>query len=168
MASLVQRSQWPHERVNSLVGAGRRCWFRGSPLRPKPPLPPFPPVSTCLRAAPSCGHPELACKFKCEPQPPIIIISLYRQRCRGGALAGREEGSQAPPEPPRDCKAPSSSSWARETPALRRPRAAQPPRATQGSRSPPRAGEPRTGPSAHRHQPRREGQAGARGALFPN
>ena len=119
VARLVPRSQWPHERVNSLVGAGRRCWFRGSPLRPKPPLPPFPPASTCLRAAPSCGHTELACKFKCESQPPIIIISLYRQRCRGGALAGREEGSQTPPEPPRVCKAPAASSWARERPRLR-------------------------------------------------
>lgn len=87
--------------------------------------------STCLRAVPSCGHTELACKFKCEPQPPIIIISLYRQRCRGGALAGREEGSQAPPEPPRDCKAPAASSWARERPRLR---AAPAPRSPRGQR----------------------------------
>lgn len=105
-ARLVQRSQWPHERVKKILlvvvleGGGR---LRGAPCSP----------STCLRAAPSCT--ELACKFKCEAQPPIIIISLYRQRCRGGALARREEGSQAPPEPPSQSQH-SRSFWERERP----------------------------------------------------
>lgn len=109
-ARLVQRSQWPHERVKKkkkiplvvveLEGGGR---LRGAPCSP----------NTCLRAAPSCT--ELACKFKCEAQPPIIIISLYCQRCRGGALARREEGSQPQPEPPSQSQR-SRSCWERERP----------------------------------------------------
>lgn len=83
-----------------LEGGGR---LRGAPCSP----------STCLRAAPSCT--ELACKFKCEAQPPIIIISLYCQRCRGGALARREEGSQPQPEPPSQSQR-SRSCWERERP----------------------------------------------------
>lgn len=118
--------------------------FPGSPLCRSSVSPPS--LGSRRRApdsepGPSCGQRERACKFKCEPQPPIIIISLYRQRCRGGALARGEEGSQALREPPCNFQS-SRSCWEQESPQ-RLPLRCGAPRPRPGPARPPPRGSPR-------------------------
>lgn len=189
VAGLVQRSQWPHERVNPLVSAGRSRRFRGLSPGARSPLLRSPPAGEHLTPSRGAGTEQWAKAASLQVQMRasathhyyIVVPSALQRRGAGSGRGGFTSSARASLQFPKlpqllGAGEPPAPASAERGPPRPRPGPARPP--PRGSpRGSPRPPDPERGPAARcrqdgslraRPEPSGEGQAGARGALFPN